>query len=64
MYKVVYSGSFKKDVKRCNKRNMDMDLLKQVVRELEKNGKLPQTYKPHPLVGNYKGFWECHLKPD
>ena len=20
--------------------------------------------KPHKLSGNYKGYWECHVKPD
>jgi mRNA interferase YafQ len=23
-----------------------------------------QKNKPHKLTGKYKGFWECHIKPD
>lgn len=25
---------------------------------------LPAKYQDHELVGNYKGFKECHIKPD
>lgn len=25
---------------------------------------LPQQYKDHELIGNWKGFRECHIKPD
>lgn len=25
---------------------------------------LPQQYKEHELIGNWKGFRECHIKPD
>lgn len=25
---------------------------------------LPQQYKDHDLIGNWKGFRECHIKPD
>lgn len=64
MYKIVATGSFKKDVKRCMKRGLNMDLLDEVILTLEKTGNLPAKYKPHVLVGNYKDCWECHIKPD
>lgn len=64
MYEVIYSSSFKKDIKRCQKRNLDFKLLKKAVNQLENTGKLPAQYKSHKLIGNLKGFWECHLKPD
>lgn len=41
-----------------------MDELGQVVELLESAGRLSQSYKPHILSGNYKGYWECHIKPD
>lgn len=25
---------------------------------------LPESYQDHALVGNWKGYRECHLKPD
>lgn len=33
---------------------------------LEEGGveKIPQKMKPHILIGQYKGCWECHIEPD
>ena len=56
--------TFRKDTERCRKRGLDMELLKNAVRLLERDGKLPSSYRPHKLTGNYIGCWECHLKPD
>jgi len=55
---------FEKEFAKCAKRDLDMDALGVVVQILEHVGKLPRNYKPHRLLGNYKGFWECHIKPD
>ncbi len=64
MYTVKFVGSFKKDIKRCKKRNYDLPLLRKVISELVKKGNLPREYKPHKLTGNYQDRWECHIKPD
>ncbi len=64
MYSISYSNSFKKDSRRCKKRNYEFGLLKTVLLELVEKGKLHAKYKPHKLSGDYKGFWECHIKPD
>ncbi len=64
MYKVQMTKTFRKDVERCRKRGYDMNLLKEAIRKLEKDGKLPPTYRPHKLSGQYSGSWECHLKGD
>jgi mRNA interferase YafQ len=63
-YRIEYTGKFNKDIKLAVKRGMNMNLLKNVVEILEKDGKLPAKYKPHVLKGNYKGLWECHIQPD
>lgn len=63
-YKVSYIKGFEKDYKRCVKRGYNMNLLRNIVEELAKNGSLPETYKPHKLKGEYIGCWECHIKPD
>ena len=31
---------------------------------LEKNGFLPDSYRPHLLHGKRDGQWECHIEPD
>ena len=64
MYHVITTKSFEKDVALCIKRGYDMSILKEVMRLLVKDGKLPAKYKPHVLKGKWKDCWECHLKPD
>ncbi|MDT8411505.1 MAG: type II toxin-antitoxin system YafQ family toxin [Vicingaceae bacterium] len=64
MYKVEYSNKIKKEIKLAQKRGLKIQLFKDVVTTLAKNGKLPAKYKPHQLKGNYKGYWECHIQPD
>lgn len=63
-YIIRYSSNFKKAYKRCKKRGLDMLLLKEVIRILSKEGKLPPTYHAHTLQGKYKDLWECHIQPD
>ena len=64
MYTIKTSGTFEKDFIRCVKRNYHLKLFEDVIAQLETNGRLPAKYKPHKLTGQYKGFWECHVKPD
>lgn len=64
MYKIKYSGQFKKSLKLCQKRGLDMSLMREALTLLASNGWLPASYKPHVLSGKYKGIWECHIQPD
>ena len=64
MYTVKATKRFEKDVKRCVKRHLPMEKLKEVVRLLEDTGILPAVYKPHKLAGKFAGKWECHITPD
>lgn len=64
MYSIDFTNSFKKDMKRCQKRGLPMQELYAVIKLLSDNGSLPAQYKPHKLTGNYEGMWECHIKPD
>lgn len=64
MYNIEQTNKFKKDIKLAKKRGLKMTLLDDVISILSQNGKLPSKYKPHLLVGNFKGFWECHIQPD
>ena len=63
-YTLIYTGQFKKDLKRCQKRGLDIELLHKVITLLQENGSLPAEYKPHILSGQCSGYWECHIKPD
>lgn len=64
MYKIQTTNKFEKDFVRCAKRNYNLDALDEVLEYLENAGKLPRIYKAHLLSGNYRGYWECHVKPD
>ncbi|MBE8713826.1 type II toxin-antitoxin system YafQ family toxin [Sphingobacterium hungaricum] len=64
MYQLEQTGQFKRDIKLAKKRGFDTRLLDEVVNNLVENGILPVKFKPHKLLGKYKGFWECHINPD
>lgn len=63
-YKIIPSKRFEKDMKRCQKRGYNMQLIKDAIMLLAETGTLPTEYKPHQLHGNRKGQWECHIQPD
>ena len=64
MYNLLYANKFKKDYKLIKKRKYKLELLHKIFAELEKNSELPRKYKPHKLINNYVGYWECHIRPD
>lgn len=64
MYEVIYTGQFKRSLKLCVRRGLDVTIFTKALDILQEKGELPQEYKPHKLLGKYKGCWECHLQPD
>ena len=64
MYKLRFTNQFKKKYKIIIKRGYDLNLLDEVILKLENGIKLDKKYKDHVLKGKYKGFHECHIKPD
>ena len=64
MYRLDYTGKFRKDVRLCQRRGYDMSALQKAIKYLEINGQVPSSYNPHKLMGKLKGFWECHIEPD
>lgn len=64
MLNVIYSGQFKKDYKKCQKRGWEINLLKSVVAILAVPATLPPQNSDHNLTGNYAGHRECHITPD
>lgn len=41
-----------------------MNLFEKAYDLLEKDGKLPAGYKPHPLAGQWIGFMDAHIQSD
>ena len=64
MYKIRTTNQFEKDLKRCIKRGYPMDKFREVIKLLERDGMLPDEYRPHLLHGKREGQWECHIQPD
>ena len=62
MLEIEYSKSFKKAFKKLNEN--EKKLTKDIIWQLANNEELASKYKDHALIGSYKGFRECHIKPD
>ena len=60
----VWSGRFKRDVRRAQKRGKDMAKLKVAISLLAQQSPLPPSYNDHPLRGDWKGYRDLHLEPD
>jgi mRNA interferase YafQ len=63
-YKLSFGSKFKRDFKTIEKRGYSLKPFETALKILESEGKLPATYNPHKLSGNYIDCWECHLRPD
>lgn len=64
MYNIEYTGSFKLDYKIALKRRYKEPPIQAVITLLVNGTTLSAKYKLHKLTGEYKGCWECHIKPD
>jgi mRNA interferase YafQ len=59
-----FAGAFRKDLKRIAKRGYDRARLDFIVDTLRQGNALPPALRTHPLKGEWKGYWECHVAPD
>ena len=65
MLEIQYSTQFKKDFKKIRKPPIDdLKIIFNIIAFLENRELLDTKYRDHDLQGNYKGFRECHIKPD
>ncbi|MDR2471978.1 MAG: type II toxin-antitoxin system YafQ family toxin [Tannerella sp.] len=64
IYTVLYTHQFKKAVNIAFRRNLDLNLLKEIVYRLAQGKELGIKYKPHKLQGYKHDIWECHVQPD
>ena len=55
---------FKKDYKLAIKRNLNIDLLDDIIRALSRGEILPEKNRDHELSGDWAGYRECHIQPD
>jgi mRNA interferase YafQ len=64
MKELRYSTKVKKDLKKYRNNPRKMEKLYQVLYMLINDIEIPETFKPHKLIGEYKGCMECHIEPD
>ncbi len=61
---IVWITKFKKDYKLAIKRNLNIDLLDDIIRALSRGETLPEKNNDHELTGGWAGHRECHIQPD
>ena len=64
MRSVRRTGGFNRDLKRLNRRGYDLKRLASMLDALARGESLPVVARPHPLKGEWKGYWEFHVAPD
>jgi mRNA interferase YafQ len=64
MKALIPTSAYRKDVRRTAKRGYDLAKLDAVLKLLQAGDALPPSNRAHPLKGDWKGYWECHLQPD
>ena len=64
MLDIYYQKSFKKDFAKAVRRGCNPEFFQEVLELLVHEEPLPQKYRDHSLVGNYRGYRECHIQPD
>jgi mRNA interferase YafQ len=64
MRALVESTAFGKDLRRADRRGYDLSKLKTIIEKLQAGAALAAANRPHPLKGEWKGYWECHVGPD
>lgn len=64
MRRIESGGKFRKDLKRYMNKPQKLKKLYEILRLLQSGEPIPKEYKPHELVGDYKGHWGRHIDGD
>ena len=62
--KIKYTSQFKKDFKKVQKQNKDINKLRSIIETLASSQHLEEKFLDHPLSGEWKKYRECHISPD
>ena len=63
-YRIEYTNRFEKDLKNAVKRGKKLEKLFAIIDKLANDEPLEPKNRVHLLVGEYSGYWECHIEPD
>ncbi len=64
MKDLFYSTKIKRDLKKYRNDPIKMCKLYEVLDMLVNDIDLPERYRKHKLIGQYKECWECHVESD
>jgi len=64
MLKLSFTNQYLKDLELMKRRNLPKSELDDVVKLLVEQKPLLPKHKDHPLKGNFRGYRECHIRPD
>ena len=64
MYELHLTNKFKRDFKKCQRQNKNMQKLRGILELLTEGETLPVNNRDHSLTGNYIQHRECHIEPD
>jgi len=64
MLKFETSAKFRGDVKRAQRRGLDLSLMDDVVQTLLEEKPLDPKHRDHELKGVFSGYRECHILND
>lgn len=62
--KIKYTSQFKKDLKRLQKQNKEINKLKILVELLMTGSMLDEKYNDHKMSGKWRMHRDCHIEPD
>lgn len=63
--KISRSKNFEKSLRRVlSGGKVQIGDIENVIMLLAQSRKMPPKYKDHALLGEWKGYRECHIKPD
>jgi mRNA interferase YafQ len=55
---------FRRDVKRLLRQGVALSRLEEIIMILVAQEPLDERFRDHALVGDWKGYRECHVQPD
>jgi len=64
MLAIVRKNRFKKDFKKISKSGRSIDKLVEAITLLAEEEALPESYRDHALIGDYKDHRELHIEGD
>ena len=62
---ILTTKKYRKDLKVALKsRTFNIEVFRDVIEKLRSDIPLDAKYKNHPLKGELKGYYDCHVNPD